>query len=107
VKWVLCLISQLEYNTIFHGSQQKIGIFTKIIKNTGKGGKMTAITIKINLLKVGKTQMDLLKEVRRRGYSKLSQPALNAYINGSIITPQAEAVLKICEQILKEWETNT
>jgi hypothetical protein len=92
------------YFTVYN---KKIGIFTKIIKNTGKGGKMTAITIKINLLKVGKTQMDLLKEVRRRGYLKLSQPALNAYINGSIITPQAEAVLKICEQILKEWETNT
>lgn len=62
--------------------------------------------IKLRLLKLAKTQMDLLFEVRKRGYPRLQYPSLNSYISGKVVTPQAETVLKMCDGILSEWEAS-
>jgi hypothetical protein len=60
--------------------------------------------LKVRLVKLGKSQNNLLLEVRKKGYPKLSQPAFNAYINRSLVTPQAEKVMEAAENIIKEWE---
>lgn len=62
------------------------------------------MNIKIKLLELGKKQVDLLDEVRKRGYPKLDPSVLSRYINGREIAPQAKAVLALCEDILSEWE---
>lgn len=60
--------------------------------------------IKIRLLQLGKKQVDLLAEIRKRGYKNLQPPALSAYINRKDTTAQAERVLELADEILKEWE---
>ena len=62
------------------------------------------MNIKIKLLELGKKQVDLLDEVRKRGYPKLDPATLSKYINAHSITPQAKTVLAICDDILNEWE---
>lgn len=62
------------------------------------------MNIKIRLLELGKKQVDLVTEIRKRGYPKLDPTMLSRYIDGRDITPQAKAVLGICEDILDEWE---
>lgn len=59
--------------------------------------------IKIRLLELNRKQVDLLKEVRKRGYPKLDPSVLSKYINGRDVTPQSKAVLSLCETILAEW----
>lgn len=61
------------------------------------------MNIKIKLLELNKKQVDLLNEVRKRGYPKLDPSVLSKYINGRAITPQAKAVLALCKNILAEW----
>lgn len=63
------------------------------------------MNIKIKLLELNKKQVDLLNEVRKQGYPKLDQSVLSKYINGRAVTPQSKAVLALCEEILKEWNT--
>lgn len=63
-----------------------------------------ASAVKIRLLQIGKKQVDLLTEIRKRGYPNLGDTQLSKYVNGRDITPQARAVKKIIEQILDEWE---
>lgn len=60
--------------------------------------------IKIKLLRIDKKQVDLLNEIRKRGYPTLSPQSLSSYISGYLVSPQADAVLKIARDILKEWE---
>lgn len=60
--------------------------------------------VKVKLLELEKKQVDLLMELRKRGYPRLQQPQLNAYINGAVTTPQAQAVMRIVDDILDEWE---
>ena len=62
--------------------------------------------IKVELLKLGKKQVDLLEEIRKRGYPKLSFPQLSSYINGRIGGPQAEKVLELSREILADWSVN-
>ena len=60
--------------------------------------------VKVKLLELEKKQVDLLKELRKRGYPRLQQPQLSSYINGAVITPQSQAVMRIVDDILDEWE---
>ncbi len=62
------------------------------------------MSIKVRLLELNKRQVDLLDEVRRRGYPNLDQSVLSRYVNGRVISPQARTVLALCEEILDEWE---
>lgn len=61
--------------------------------------------IKIRLLQLNKKQIDLLFELRKRGYPKMSEPTLSKYISGASVTPQAEEVRGIIDTILDEWES--
>lgn len=63
------------------------------------------MNIKIRLLELNKKQVDLLEEIRKRGYSHLDPSVLSKYINGRAVTPQAKSVLALCEDILTEWST--
>lgn len=61
--------------------------------------------IKVRLAQLDKKQTDLLDEVRKEGYPRLTQTAFCAYINGRIGgRPQAEVVLEIARGILDIWE---
>lgn len=63
--------------------------------------------VKVRLAELGKKQVDLLMKLRTMGYPKLQQPQLNAYINGAIVTPQAQAVMHLVDKILDEWENES
>ena len=60
--------------------------------------------IKYNLLLLGKRQIDLVREIRKRGYPKMTASLFSKYLNGYEPTPQCEAVLKLAEQIIDEWK---
>lgn len=60
--------------------------------------------IKVRLTQLEKKQIELLNEVRKRGYPRLAPCALSSYINGHVVGPQADAVLTITREILDEWE---
>ena len=58
--------------------------------------------IKIRLLKVGKKQVDLLEELRKRGYPKLYDTQLSKYLSGRDKSPQALAVIKIADEVVPQ-----
>ena len=62
--------------------------------------------IKIKLLELGKWQIDLLDELRRRGWKRLQQTELSAIVNGKLTTPKAQSVLSMCDEILADWENS-
>ena len=62
-------------------------------------------TTQVRLVMLGKKQVDVLSEVRKRGYANLEASQLNAYINERNTTPQAKAVMKIVDDVLDEWES--
>ena len=59
--------------------------------------------IKIELIRLRKKQVDLLEELRKRGYPRLMPCQLSGYINGLVLGPQADTVLELCREIIKEW----
>lgn len=62
------------------------------------------MNIKIELLKLGKKQTDLVKEIRKRGFPSVQATHLSRYINDADTTPQAKAVLSLCSIIIDEWK---
>lgn len=60
--------------------------------------------VKVRLAELEKKQKDLLEVIRTKGYPRLQQPQLNAYINGAVTTPQSQAVMRIVDEILDEWK---
>ena len=60
--------------------------------------------IKVKLAILGKRQVDLLKELRNRGYRTLTPQALSSFISGYRVSPQSEAVLGVVRKILRDWE---
>lgn len=60
--------------------------------------------IKITLLELGKKQVDLLDELRKRGYKRLHPSQLSEYINGRQNSPQAYVVKDLIYKILDEWK---
>ena len=67
------------------------------------GNSLTGKAIKIKLLELDRTQIDLLDELKKYGYN-LGKQALSGYITGRIRGPQSEVVLGLVGKILKEWE---
>jgi hypothetical protein len=61
--------------------------------------------IKNRLKALGKTQRWLLFELRERGINT-QPPLLSSILSGAYTYPQAERVLKVCDEILKEVENN-
>ncbi len=64
------------------------------------------LTIKDRLKKLGKTQVWLIFELRKRGI-EVQPPLLSSIINGVYTYPQAQRVLKVCDEILTEVENAT
>lgn len=62
-------------------------------------------TIKERLSDLDKSQVWLLKILRERGFS-IQPPQLCNIINGNYTYPKATAVLKMCDDILAEVESN-
>lgn len=58
--------------------------------------------IKIELIRLGKRQTDLIPELRKLGH-KVSAPEMSAFISGSIKTPKSKAVLEDAEKIIAKW----
>ena len=61
--------------------------------------------IKNRLKSLGKSQRWLIFELRKRGVNA-QPPLLSAILSGAYTYPQAERVLKVCDEILKEVENN-
>lgn len=59
---------------------------------------------KIRLLQLGKTQIDLLEVLRKKGYSTLCPQTVSAMINHRLDTPLAYQVREEIGKILTEWE---
>ena len=61
--------------------------------------------IKIELLKLHKTQRWLVEEVRKRGYSRMDATRLSSILTGTYIGGDALEVLKLCEQMVEDEKT--
>lgn len=59
--------------------------------------------VKDRLKALGKTQRWLIFELRGRGV-EIQPPLLSSILSGAYTYPQAERVLKVCEEILTEVE---
>ena len=62
--------------------------------------------VKIRLIKLRKTQLDLLDELHKRGFGTLSAARLNTIINGRYKYGCAQSVLEESNKILSAWEKN-
>ena len=56
------------------------------------------------LTKCGKTQAWLIKEIRERSGVNVYPAEMSRYLNGVVIGPKSEQVLKISDEILSEIE---
>lgn len=63
-------------------------------------GNMT----RARLCALGKKNVDLLDEIRKRGFPNLYETQLSRYIGHRDNGPQAMAVRELIQDILKEWE---
>mgnify|MGYP003282916978 CR=1 FL=1 len=70
-------------------------------------GDKERVELKARLSRLERTQMSLLKEVRKYGWPKLSYQLFNAYMTGARITPQGDAVLEVCGNVIEKWERDT
>ena len=61
--------------------------------------------IKDRLKKLGETQVWLIFRLRERGI-EIQPPLISSIINGVYTYPQAQRVLKVCDEILTEAETD-
>jgi len=59
--------------------------------------------IKDRIKALGKTQVWLIFELRKRGI-EIQPPLMSSIINGVYTYPQAQRVLKVCDEILTENE---
>ncbi len=58
---------------------------------------------KLQLLKLGKTQVDLLHILHKQGFPNLSYAILNDYINKKRKGEQMRKVMALCENIISRW----
>ena len=63
---------------------------------------MNYLEIKIELLKLGKKQSDLLPELRKLGH-KVCPADISSYLSGNIQTPKSKLVLEDAEKIIAKW----
>lgn len=62
--------------------------------------------IKIELIKLGKTQRNLIMELQKLGY-KISPGDMSAIISGALNTPKAKSVLEDTEKIINKWKEDS
>lgn len=63
--------------------------------------------VRPRLALLGKTQVELLSEVRKRGFTNLTTSQFSKYVNGHECTPQARAVMQVAFKVLDEWENQS
>ena len=61
-----------------------------------------AVRPRLGLL--GKTQVELLAKVKKRGFTNLTPQQFSTYVNGHSNTPQAKAVMAVAYEVIDEWE---
>lgn len=61
------------------------------------------MNIKERMEKVGKTQVDMILELQKRGYA-VQPPMLSSILRGVYTYPKAKQILAVCEKILAERE---
>lgn len=66
-----------------------------------------ANAVRPRLANLDKTQVELLKEIRKRGFTNLNSQQLSKYVNGHECTPQARAVMQVAFEVLDEWENQS
>lgn len=59
--------------------------------------------IKERLKALGKTQVWLILELQNKGV-KIQPPLMSSIINGVYTSPQAQRVLKMCDEVLRNAE---
>jgi hypothetical protein len=62
------------------------------------------MNIKVRLLQVGKKQVDLVSELRKRGFTGVQAPQVSAVINGHDTSPRGNEVREAIGEILTKWE---
>lgn len=60
--------------------------------------------IKIRLLKLGKKQVDLLRELHAMGFTEIDPSILSAIILNKARNPKSLRVRALCDEILTQWE---
>lgn len=60
--------------------------------------------IKMRLLQVGKKQVDLIHELRKRGYTGIEAPLVSSVISGRNSYPKGLEIREAIGDILSEWE---
>lgn len=69
---------------------------------------MQNYNIPVRLVTLGKKQVDLLREIKRRGipgpYNSLRATELSKFITGVDDPPKSDAILAECDKILTDWE---
>lgn len=72
---------------------------------TTKGGKIVN-DIKSRMDALGVTQVDLILELQKRGYT-VQPPMLSSILRGVYTYPKAKKILEECDNILKEKENES
>lgn len=69
---------------------------------------MQNYNIPVRLATLRKKQVDLLREIKRRGipgpYKSLRTDELSRFVTGVSDPPKSDAILEMCDAILTEWE---
>lgn len=65
------------------------------------------MNIKVRLAILGKMQKDLLDEVRKRGFPKMTASRFSAFLRRHDVGPTSEKVMNLVYDILDEWEKET
>lgn len=60
--------------------------------------------IKARLAQIGKTQVELIMEIHRRGFPNLAPARFSQIIKGTYALGSAPQILDMADDILKEWE---
>ena len=63
------------------------------------------MSTKIKLIELGKKQIDLVVELRKRNY-KIQPGELSQMLTGLLTTPKAEIIKNAVTEIIADWETD-
>lgn len=62
--------------------------------------------LKIRLIRIRKRQTDLYEELKKNGL-KVFTSELSAAINGKLVSPKADKILSLSNEIVTEWENES
>lgn len=62
--------------------------------------------IKLELIKLGKRQKDVVFELQKLGY-KVSPADMSSILSGYLKTPKAEKIIEESEKIIEKWKEDS